>query len=399
MDTKKSSAKNAKKHPIKRFFIATLGNERWQGLTIPIFAVLLSLIAVSIVLLAIGKNPLEAFKSLLQGSGLWAKGSYAQHKSVFTDFMALVNAWTPMIFAALAVAVAFKAGLFNIGVSGQMLIAGFAATVLVGYSGLSAFVAKPLVLLIGIIAGGLVGALIGFLKYKFNTNEVVASIMINYILQYVISFMIFTNYIDPVSRQSKQIKEAARLTLMNREVGNLKMDIPLGIIIALLVALLMYVFLARTRMGYEIKTVGTNPKAATYAGMSVSKNIMLAMTISGALAGLAGVSYYLGYFGSIQPRTLADLGFDSIAVSLLGNSHPIGIIFASFFITILTRGSTYMSSSLGVQQEIGSLIVGLILLFSACSSFIKYLVKRMQEQIEDEEELSKQKSEAGEVGA
>src|SRR5690606_21114838 len=123
-------------------------------------------------------------------------------------------------------AVALKAGLFNIGVSGQMLLSGFLASVIVGYSGLDAFIAKPLVLLIGIVAGGVLGGLVGWLKFRFNIHEVVSTIMLNYIVQCIISFFIQMYYIDPVSRQSQYISEASRLTLMNVEVANLKMDIP-----------------------------------------------------------------------------------------------------------------------------------------------------------------------------
>lgn len=364
-----------KKHKRNSILVKLLGNEKYQGISIPIFSILLSLVAISLVIIIVGKNPIEAFQSLLQGSGILPKPSYAGHKNIFTDFMSMLNSMTPMLFASLAAAVGFKAGLFNIGISGQMLTSGFIATILIGYSGLSGVVAKPLVIIIGIIVGALMGGLIGFLKYKFNINEVVASIMLNYIAQYVISFFINSYYVNPVSRQSEYISEASRLTLMNTEVGGLKIDIPLGIIIGVLIAFAIKFFLDKTRVGFEFKIVGLNTKGAKYAGIDVGKNIVLAMLISGALSGLAGVTYYLGYFASIQPRVLTSVGFDAIAVALLGNSNPIGIIFSSLLISIITKGSTYMSSSVGLEQEIASLITGLILLFSACSGYIKYLVK------------------------
>ena len=206
--------------------------------------------------LLIGKNPLQAFYNLFQGAGIFPKPSYAGYKSMMTDFLSLLNAMTPLVFASLAVAVAFKAGLFNIGVSGQMLVSGFLATIIVGYSGLDAIIAKPLVLLIGIVAGGLMGGLVGWLKYKFNINEVVSTIMLNYIAQYVISFFIQMYYIDPVSRQSKYISEAARLTLVNVEIANLKMDIPLGFILAIIIAILLKFVMDKTVVGFEIKAVG-----------------------------------------------------------------------------------------------------------------------------------------------
>lgn len=368
-----------KNNILKTIIVKCLGNEKSQKIAIPVFAILLSLIAGGVIIGITGKNPLGAYLNLLQGSGFFPKPSYAGHKSMLTDFTSFLSFLTPMIFAALAVAVALRAGLFNIGVSGQMLAAGFTATIIVGYSDLSSALAKPLVVLVGMATGALVGAVIGLLKHKFNINEVVSSIMINYILQYVISFFINSYYVDPVSRQSRLISGEARLTLVDTIVGDLKMDIPLGIILALIAVFVIRFFLEKTKTGYELKAVGFSTSAAKYAGINVGRNIVLAMTVSGMLGGLAGVTYYLGYFGSIQPKVLATTGFDSIAVSLLGGNNPIGIIFSSMLITIISKGSTYMSSSSGVEAEIASVITGIILLFSACGAYIKYRVARMKD--------------------
>lgn len=373
-----------KPNPVKRAFLALMGDERRQKITIPLFAILLSLIAGAVVLLILGKNPITTYASFLQGAGLLPKASYAGKKSMLTDLMSLINAWTPMLFASLSVAVAFKAGLFNIGVSGQMLLSGLVATVLVGYSPLSALLAKPAVILVGAAAGAAVAALIGFLKYKWNINEVVSAIMLNYTVRYLASFIIKYFLADPVSRQSKAINAAARLSLMDTPVGELKMDLPLGIVLALLAVALIQFLFRKMKVGFEFATVGANPRAARYAGIDVGKATILSMALSGALAGLAGVTYYLGYYGSIQPDVLISTGFDAIAVSLLGNSSPVGILFSSFFITVIDKGSTYMSSSIGVRQEIGSLITGLILLFAACGAFIGYLLQRARQRAEDE---------------
>jgi len=364
-----------------RVILKLLGNEKWQHLTIPIFLIFLSFIAASIIILSLGKNPLGAFYNLLQGAGILPKPSYAGYKSMLTDFLSLLNYMTPMIFASLAVAIALKGGLFNIGVSGQMLLAGFFATILIGYSELNWVIAKPLVLLIGIIAGGILGGLIGFLKYKFNINEVVSSIMFNYIIQYVLSFFIHSYYIDPVSRQSKYINDAARLTLVNVELINLKMDISIGFVIAIILAIVLKQFFDKSRIGFEIKAVGANSKGAKYAGINVGKTIILTMVLSGIFSGLAGVTYYLGYFASIQPKTLPSVGFDGIAVALLGNTNPYGIIGASFIISIIDRGSTYMSSMAGVRKEIASVITGMILLFSACSAYIQYRIRAKKDSL------------------
>ena len=381
-----------KANPISKFFVKILGDERKQSITIPLFAILLSLIVGAVVIAVLGKNPISAYGNLLQGSGLLPKLKYAGGKSMLTDFFSFMNYWTPMIFAALAVAVALKAGLFNIGVSGQMLAAGFLSTILVGYSTLSAPIAKPLVIVISLMAGAMVGGLIGWLKYRFNINEVVSSIMINYIIQYVVAFMINTKYVDPVSRQSVNVSSEARLTLMNTPIGGYKFDIPLGIVLAVIAVFVIQFIFTKTTFGYELKAVGSNDKASKYAGINVGKNIILAMMISGALAGLAGATYYLGYFCSIQPKVLAATGYDAIAVSLLGNSHPIGILFSSFLISVIGKGSTYMSSTAGLDGEIASVITGLILLFSACGAFIQYKVKRAKDKIEEIEKMSEEVS-------
>ena len=372
-----------KVNPLKRGFLFLMGDEKRQRISIPLFAIVLSLLAGSVVLLILGKNPLVAFTSFLQGSGLLPKASYAGKKSMLTDFMSLVNAWTPMLFASLSVAVAFKSGLFNIGVSGQMLLSGLVATVTVGYSDLPAVVAKPLVVIIGMVVGAAVAALIGFLKHKWNINEVVSAIMLNYIFRYAGSFVIKYYLADPVSRQSKAINASARLSLMDTPVGDLKMEIPLGIVLALVAVVLVQFLFQKMRLGFEFRAIGANPKAARYVGINVGRNLVVTMALSGALAGLAGVTYYLGYYGSIQPDVLISTGFDAIAVSLLGNSNPIGIIFSSFLITVIDKGSTYMSSTVGVRQEISSLITGLILLFAACGAFFSYLINRSRQRARD----------------
>ena len=238
-------------------------------------------------------------------------------------------------------------------------------------------------ILICLAAGALAGGLIGYLKHKFHINEVVSSIMINYMIEYITAFFIYTRYVDPVSRQSKKVSDAARLTLKNVVIGDFKADIPLGIILAIAAAFGMNYLLNKTTFGYEMKAIGWNGHAARYAGMNVGRNLIAAMMISGGLAGLAGATYYLGYYSSIQPKVLAGLGFDAVAVSLLGNSHPAGILASSFLITIISKGSTYMSSKAGLDAEIASVITALILLFSACGAYVRYLVKKNKDKLEE----------------
>ncbi|MCR5357636.1 MAG: ABC transporter permease [Lachnospiraceae bacterium] len=361
---------------MKDLMVKLLGGEKRQMFRISVFAIIISLIVGSVIFIFIGKNPFSAYGNLLQGAGLLPKRSYAGRQSLFTDFMSFLDALTPMIFASLAVAVALKGGLFNIGVSGMMLASGFLASVFVGMSGLSAPIAKPLVIIIGLAAGSLVGGLIGWLKYRFNINEVVSSIMLNYTLMYIFTFFINTFYVNPVSRQSEPISDASRLTLVDVNAFGLKFNIPLAFPLAVLSAVFIKFVMDRTTTGFEIKAVGLSRRAAEYAGISIRSNIIKTMLISGALSGMAGVTYFCGYFGSIQPGVVPSMGFNAIAVALLGNSDPLGCMLASFLITVISKGSIYLSSQQGIEIEIADLITAVILIFAACSEFIRMYVTR-----------------------
>ena len=379
---------------IYRRFLGVLDNDKWSRISIPIVSVVLSLIVISVILLVSGKNPIMVFSSFLRGSGFIPKMLYASGNNMLTDILSFLDALAPMLLASLSVIIALKAGLFNIGVSGQMLASGFIAYVLIGYSGLDAYLAKPLVMLVGISVGGLIGMLIGFLKYKFNINEVVSTIMINYIVSYVTGFFINAYYADPITRTSKTISEASRLTITNINLIGLKLIVPIGILLALGAVFLVRFLLDRTVKGLELKATGLNRNCARYAGMDIGRTMLMTMAISGMLAGLAGVTYYLGINNTIVPKQLAGLGYDSIAVSLLCNMSPIGSIFSSVLITIFQKGSAYMSSITGIAKEIASVIIGIILLFSASSKFIRYKAHQKYVKMLDFQQMeTKQKKE------
>lgn len=370
-----------KKNIFKRSFASFCGPGKHQVLRISIFCLLLSLLGGAILLLLLGKNPLLAYESLLQGSGILPKAKYPGRKNQLTDFLNLLNYSVPMVFSSLSVAIALKCGLFNICVSGIMVLSGFVATVLVGYSDITSMVAKVLVILIGIGVGALMGALIGWLKYKFNMNEVVVAIMFNYIISYVASFFIQTRFVDPVTRQSVEINQNARLTLVDVEKFGLRMNITTVFFLAIIVVFIIKFVLEKTRFGFELKSVGVNKKASRYSGMKVGSTIVKTMIISGALAGLAGVTYYLGSYASIQPRIVPPLGFDAIAVALLGNMAPIGCFFASILVMIFECGTAYLSSKLGVLREIAALITSILLLFSASSGYFKMLANKFKTEL------------------
>ena len=361
-----------------------LTSDRWSNVTVSVLAVVLMLLTSSVILLAMGKNPVVAFRSFLQGCGFLPKKQYGGGSGMLSDFFDFLNILAPMLLAALSFIVAFKTGLFNIGISGQMLLSGFMATILVGYvKEISPWLAKPLVLLIGAAAGALCGALIGFLKYRFNIHEVVSTIMVNYIISYTTGFFINTRYVDMLTRSSRICTPASRLTWAKVPIRGVNCNIPLGIVIAVLAAFVVKFVFDRTVFGFELKAVGTSRKCARYIGVNVRKSIIVSMALSGLFAGLAGVTYYLGYTNTMVPKTLPGMVYDSIAVALLGNSSPVGSIFSSIIVTIFQSGANYMSSSVGVAKEIASLITGILLLFAACGEFMKILGRRRIEKEED----------------
>ncbi len=379
----------------KKGLAGLLTSEKWANFTVSVLAIVLMLITSSIMLLVMGKDPVVAFKSFLQGCGMLPKASYGGGSGMLSDFFDYLNILAPMLLASLSFIVAFKTGLFNIGISGQMLLSGFTATVMVGYiKDLSPWIAKPLVILIGIVVGGLMGALIGFLKYQFNIHEVVSTIMVNYIISYITGFYINSKYVDMLTRSSRICSPAARLTWTKVQIGGVSCNIPLGVVIALLCAFIVQFIFSRTVFGFELKAVGTSRGCARYIGVNVANSMVMSMALSGVFAGLAGVTYYLGYTNTIVPKTLPGMGYDAIAVALLGNSSPIGAIFASAIVTVFQSGANYMSSSIGVAKEIASLITGILLLFAACGEYMKILGARKVQRDEEKRITARQNAAA-----
>ena len=384
----------------KTWLARVLTHEKWSALTVPVFCIILTLIFSSILLLILGKNPFTAFYSFLAGNGFAMKASYGAGSGMMSDFFQFLNIMAPMLLAALAFIFAYRCGLFNIGIAGQMLLSGFVASITVGYmKELSGAVAKPLVILIGIIVGGLLGAFVGFLKYKFNIHEVVSTIMINYIISYLTGFFINSKFVDPISRASKVISTQSRLTYTKVLIGGFYCNVPLGIVLALIMAFIVHFIFEKTVFGFELRAVGSNRNAARYSGINVGRQIVFAMMLSGVLAGLAGVTYYLGYTNQILPKTLAGMGYDAIATALLGNSNPLGAILSSMLITLFQNGSNYMSSVLGVAKEIASVITGILLLFSACGGYFRYVSKGYLEKLAGWKAIQEKAKKAAKGGA
>jgi simple sugar transport system permease protein len=280
---------------------------------------------------------------------------------------------TPYILAGLAVAFGFRGGLFNIGAEGQIFLGGL-ATAYVGYSlkGFPAIIHLPLSLLAGILAGVLWGAIPGFLKARYGAHEVINTIMMNYIAFRLADYLLQ----GPMSRPdgmpiTPEVLPSAYLPALLPQPVRLH----LGFFIALLVAWLVYWFLWKTPLGMEVRMVGANPKAARYAGIRIALIIALTMSISGGLAGWAGANHVLGVEHRMVRAFSAGYGFDSIALALLGNSHPLGVVLSSLLFGFLRGGAARMQSVVGVPIEIIRIIQGMIIVFVAAPEIIRSLYR------------------------
>ena len=280
---------------------------------------------------------------------------------------------TPYIFAGLAVALGFRGGLFNIGAEGQIFIGGLAA-VYIGYSltGLPAIIHLPLALLAAILGGALWAAIPGFLKARYGAHEVINTIMMNYIAFRLADYLLQgpMGRADGMPITPEILKSAYLPALLPQPVR-----VHLGLIIALFMAWVVYWFLWKTPRGLEIRMVGANPNAARYAGIRIALIIVLTMSLSGALAGMAGANQVLGVDHRMVRAFSSGYGFDSIALALLGNSHPLGVVLASFLFGFLRGGAAQMQAEVGVPIEIIKIIQGLIIIFVAAPEIIRSLYR------------------------
>ena len=292
----------------------------------------------------------------------------------------------PYIFAGLAVALGFRAGLFNIGAEGQIGI-GWLAAVFVGYgitTELPAFVHLPLAILVGAVAAGLWAAIAGILKARTGAHEVITTIMLNYVVYRLSEWLLCGPMEKTVG--TCRTPDIAASAFLPRFLEH-PVSIHWGFVLALVAAVLTGWFLFRTTWGFELRTVGANPDAARYSGMSVGKAFVLAMFLSGGLAGLAGVVQGLGITHNIALGFQAGYGFDSIALALLGKSHPTGVVAASLLFGGLRAGAARMQSVAGIPTEIVQVVQALVIVFIAAPAIIR-TVYRMRRPREEEAEVS-----------
>ncbi len=343
----------------------------------PLIAIIAAFIVGGIIVALIGDNPFTTYRILLENS-------FGSMKDIgYTLFLA-----TPLIFTGLAVAVAFRCGLLNIGAEGQLTVAAL-ATALVGikfggtvvdifgkkedwsWTSLPSFLLILLCILTAIVAGAMWGAIPGILKAKFGSHEVINTIMLNFIAISLVSY--FTQYHFKIPGdailQTAPIGEAAHIPQLNQFATFIPKDVPLNLafILAILACVLVWFFLWKTKWGYELRAVGENASAAEYGGISPAKQIITAMVISGGLAGMVAVNEVLGYRHNYYDGFSAELGFLGIAVALLGRNHPLGVFIAALFFAVLMRGEIFVDAfTKYVSKDIGLILQAIAILFVAC---------------------------------
>ena len=351
-----------------------------------VIAILCGFIIAAIVMAVSGFNPFECFAAMFRG--IFSKPKYIAN--------VIIKA-TPILLTSLSIAFAFKVGLFNIGAEGQYIVGTIAATITGILFDLPAIIQVPLVIISGMLAGAIWGGLVGFLKAKFGIHEVITGIMFNWIAFYLCNFVVNTErFHQPNSTGTYPISESSYTMILGSwktsEAGRaffaehpilseliLKTDANFGFIIAIAVAFLIAFMLKKTTKGYELRAVGFNEHAAEFAGINVKKNILHAMLIAGAVAGLAGALTITG----IAPHRISTLGsfenfgFNGMSVALIAGSSPIGCIFAALFYAGISYGGGSIQSSVGAPSEVINIMLGTIVFFIALTSILPIVADKL----------------------
>ncbi|TNY38687.1 ABC transporter permease [Thermomonospora catenispora] len=313
-----------------------------------------------------------AYQALLRGA-IFNPDSASTVTDALRPISETLTEATPLIFGGLAVGLAFRAGLFNIGGQGQ-LIMGAIATTWVGFTlDAPAVIALPAAILAGLGGGALYGGLVGWLKARTGAHEVIVTIMLNYVAFLLLGYLIGSEaFRDPDNPQpvSKPVNEAARLPHLFGD----SLRVNAGLLLALAAVVFAWWLLNRSTLGFQLRTVGANPNAARTAGMSVGYGQTMAMLISGGLMGLVGVSQVLGTANANNALTQqidAGLGFTAITVALLGRASPVGTVAAALLFGALQAGGREMQAAAGVSIEIVTVIQALIVLFVAAPALVR----------------------------
>ncbi|MDY6072825.1 MAG: ABC transporter permease [Eubacteriales bacterium] len=347
-------------HAVKRLEIS-----KAESIVFRLLAVLLSLVTAGLVLLLIGYNPLEVYSTIING----ALGTNTALKET-------IKVTFPLLMSALAAMIAFKMKFWNIGVEGQICIGAIAASYFAyRHSTLPSGYMITFIVIAGIIGGGIFALIPAFFKTKYNTNETLFTLMLNYIAVFLIQFFREGPWRDP---------ESLGFPIMPRFPKNARMPLVFGVhfgwIVAVVLVVLIYVYIKYTKQGYELRVVGENRKTAEYAGMPVSKIILRTMFISGAIAGLAGAFQVSGADRQLTETVAGGVGFTGIIIAWLGRLSSPTILLVSILFGILTKGAGTLETALKIPATMSGVIQGLILFFVlGAEFFINYKIVHTDE--------------------
>jgi ABC-type uncharacterized transport system permease subunit len=334
----------------------------FKKITPQLIAIFIALLVGSIVLLATGFSPVEAYGALIIGA----------FGDIYGIGQTLTQA-TPIIFTALAFLFAFKAGLFNIGAEGQFLVGALASAIVgISFNGLPNMIHIPLALLAGAFFGGLYAFIPAILKTKLGAHEVITTMMLTYVAIYFTGYMVTDVFKAPgwVS-QTPLISPTAELPRILPPT-----QLSASLFIGFFLVILTYYTLQKTVLGYEIRAIGFNPLAAENGGINVKKGLILSLVISGALAGIGGAGEILGVHRRFIDGFSPGYGWDGLAVALIGGLNPFGSFLAAILIGVLRSGGMTMNRVTGVPIDIVTILQALVILFVAAPVFIKYLIRR-----------------------
>lgn len=337
------------------------------------FSVIFGLLVGALIMLVFGYNPISGYIALMSS----AVGSMQNIGGVLTQM-------TPLILTALGFTVASSAGFFNIGLSGQAL-AGWVGAVwyALSFPDLPAYVMIPSALILGTVLGGIAGAIPGWLRAQFGASEVIVTIMMNYILLYTgnnILQNVMAHGIKESAQTTKQIGANATLQMPWLTQLTQGSSVSAGIVLALVMIVVIWFVMKKTTLGFEIRAVGLNPDSARYAGMPSKRTAVVAMAISGGLAGLAGTIEGLGnYQYFFTQNSSPSIGFDGMAVALLGNGSYLGVLAAAILFSVLKIGGLGMPMSTGVPFELVDIVIASIIFFVGANYLIRIIQKRIHE--------------------
>ena len=327
-----------------------------------VIAILLAFLVGAVVLAVTGYSPLDAYGAMLSG----AFGDVFGIGQTFTQA-------TPIVFTALAFLFAYKCGLFNIGAEGQFLVGAFtAALVGISFNGLPFFIHIPFALVAGALGGAAWGFIPAVLKAGRGAHEVITTMMLSYVALYLTSYLVNYPFKAPGwVAQTVFIAPSAELPRILQPT-----QLSASIVLAVLLAVLTQYTLSRTTIGYEVRAIGLNPSAAESGGISIKKTMIMALTVSGAIAGLGGAGEVLGVHRRFIEGFSPGYGWDGLAVALVGGLNPVGILLASVLFGALRSGGMTMTRTMHVPLDIVSILQALVILFVAAPMLIRYLLKR-----------------------